>query len=511
MTAISEYFRTALVIDDRVEGDYSPLEELSADETVDPSGEPQPGLAPPPADDETPVHASALVSAFIDQGIVCGVLQPDENESDLVALACRGAQIADLLILDWLLFGDGTKTIDMISAVTDANKGRLTVVVIFTGVPRLSAIVDRLTGATDFEEIYDFVLQCENTVALVFGKPGITLAGGEDHRTAAYRDLPARIRDDLETIFGGLMPMFVFRGVNAVRDSTPRILANVGSDLDAGALVHRALLPQADDAGPQFIRLLVGDLEQALHDAGVGAAWGIDSADESLARATSDGSPSELAGRLRRSTRVPQNVKDLDDESLAREAIASGLAGVGLGDSAATKAVDDLTAAFGDGVPSSEALAAMMSSSDFGQIPPRLELGVVLRDDSGKYWLCIQPLCDSVRLKSQRAFPMLRLHPDKQNPAAMIRSPENTPIPIRFDTAPHRLAMPEFEPTSEHDAVAADGQPSDWRFRSVHGTEYRAVTRLRPELAAQAVQELTSAASRPGFDASEWLRRKASS
>ena len=136
MTAISEYFRTALVIDDRVEGDYSPLEELSADETVDLSGEPQPGLAPPPADDETPVHASALVSAFIDQGIVCGVLQPDENESDLVALACRGAQIADLLILDWLLFGDGTKTIDMISAVTDVNKGRLTVVVIFTGVPK---------------------------------------------------------------------------------------------------------------------------------------------------------------------------------------------------------------------------------------------------------------------------------------------------------------------------------------------------------------------------------------
>ena len=162
-------------------------------------------------------------------------------------------------------------------------------------------------------------------------------------------------------------------------------------------------------------------------------------------------------------------------------------------------------------MPSSEALAAMMSSSDFGQIPPRLELGVVLRDDSGKYWLCIQPLCDSVRLKSQRAFPMLRLHPDKQNPAAMIRSPENTPIPIRFDTAPHRLAMPEFEPTSEHDAVAAGGQPSDWRFRSVDGTEYRAVTRLRPALAAQAVQELTSAASRPGFDASEWLRRKARS
>ena len=306
------------------------------------------------------------------------------------------------------------------------------------------------------------------------------------------------------------MPRFVFRGVNAVRDSTPRILASFGSDLDAGALVHRALLPQADDAGTQFIRLLADDLEQALHDAGVGAAWDIDSAAESLARATSGGSPSDLAGRLRRSDNVPQDKKDLDDETLSREAIAAGLLGIGLGDSAVTKAIDDLTAAFGDGVASSETLAVMMSSSDFGKTRPRLELGVVLRDDAGKYWLCIQALCDSVRLKSHRAFPMLQLLQVEKKPAAMIRSPDNAPIGVRFDTAPYKLAMPEFEPTS-HGAVLAQGEPSDWCFTSVGGSEYRAITRLRPELAAQAVQGLTSAASRPGFDASEWLRRKAGS
>ena len=515
MTAISEYFRTALVIDDRVEGDYSPLEALSADETIDLSDEPQPGLVPPPADDATPVRPAELVSAFIDEGIVCGVLQPDKEESDLVALARKGAQVADLLILDWLLFEEHTKTIDMISAVADANKERLTVVVIFTGVPRLSAVVDRLAEETDFKETHDFVLQCGNTVVLVFGKPEIKLIGSEGQRTAKYRDLPARIRDDLETIFGGLMPQFVFRGVNAVRNSTPRILASFGSDLDVGALVHRALLPQSDDAGPQFTRLLADDLEQALHDAEVGDVWGIDSAAESLAQATSGGNPSELAARLRRSGNVSSEMKALDDEPLAHEAITRGLAGVGLGDSAVSEAVDDLTAAFGTGVASSETLAVMMSSNGFGQTPPRLELGVVLRDDAGKYWLCIQPLCDSVRLGGCRAFPMLRLRLDEKAPAAVIRSPENTLVHIRFDTAPHKLAMPKFKPTCAG-AVFANGLPSDWRFTSVadaerRATEYRAVTRLRPELASQAVQGLTSAASRPGFDASEWLRRKAGS
>jgi len=70
--------------------------------------------------------------------------------------------------------------------------------------------------------------------------------------------------------------------------------------------------------------------------------------------------------------------------------------------------------------------------------------------------------------------------------------------------------MPKFEPTSAG-AVLAHGQPPDWHFTAVDGATYMAVTRLRPELAAQAVQGLTSAASRPGFDASEWLRRKAGS
>lgn len=510
MTAISEYFRTALVIDDRVEGDYSLLEELSTDKTVGLSGEPQPGLVPPPADDATPVRPAELVSAFIDEGIVCGVLQPDKEESDLVALARKGAQVADLLILDWLLFEEHTKTIDMISAVAEANKGRLTVVVIFTGVPRLSAVVDRLAEETDFKETDDFVLQCGNTVVLVFGKPEIKLIGSEGQRTAKYRDLPARIRDDLETIFGGLMPQFVFRGVNAVRNSTPRILASFGSDLDAGALVHRALLPQSDDAGPQFTRLLAGDLEQALHDAGVGDVWDIDSAPESLARATSGGSPSALAERLRRSDNVSSDMKALADEPLAREAIARGLQGIGLGDSGVTKALDDLTVVFGDGEDSSETLAVMMSSSDFGQTRPRLELGVVLRDGSGDYWLCIQPLCDSVRLEDRRSFPLLPLVLVDQRPTAMIRFPDEAPIRIRFDDAPYRLDMPEFEPTSAG-AVLAHGQPLDWHFTAVDGATYVAVTRLRPELAAQAVQGLTSAASRPGFDASEWLRRKAGS
>ena len=43
------------------------------------------------------------------------------------------------------------------------------------------------------------------------------------------------IRDDLETVFKGLMPEFTFRGINTLRESTPRILATFNSDLDSGS------------------------------------------------------------------------------------------------------------------------------------------------------------------------------------------------------------------------------------------------------------------------------------
>ena len=90
----------------------------------------------------------------------------------------------------------------------------------------------------------------------------------------------------------------------------------------------------------------------------------------------------------------------------------------------------------------------------------------------------------------------------------MIRLPDSEAVPIGFDTSPYRLTMPTFAPTNGG-SVTASGNPSAWHFTSDDGARYRAVTRLRPEIAAQAVHGVASAASRVGTDISEWLRRGA--
>ena len=311
-------------------------------------------------------------------------------------------------------------------------------------------------------------------------------------------------------VFKGLMPEFAFRGINTLRESTPRILATFNSDLDGAALVHRALLPEPADAGPQFVKLLASDFEQAMHDERVGEVWDFESVRTHVAHTPLGGSPDRLAGRLRSNQDVSDDLKGHDHVRLSREAIVNGLSKIGMADRAVSRAVGDLAEAFGDAKASNEALAVLMSSSSIGETPPRLELGVVLQDGEGRYWLCIQPLCDSVRLDSSRAFPMLPLALNPQEPRALIRSPEGDAIRVGFDPSPHRLAVPQFSPTHER-AVIALGDPSNWRFTSDDGAEYRAITRLRPEVAAQAVQGLVSEASRTGADVSEWLRRGAPS
>lgn len=507
MSAISDYFRTALVIDDRVEPDYRPLEALGFTPSESMEDEPSPDLVPPPDEDETPVRPADLVRAFLDENIVCSVLEPHESDPNFVDLVLRGTRIADLLILDWLFFGDDRRTVEAITRIAEVEDNRLRVIVVFTGVLSLDDISVRLTHDAAFEKIDNYVLKRGNTIVLIFGKPGITLTGGEASRTAEYySELPGMIRDDLEMLFKGLMPRFAFQGINELRNSAPQILATFNSDLDAGALVHRALLPESDDAGAQFVGLLVSEFEQALIQTRLEEEWHTESVKKFLEDKNLVVAPSDLAGLLKSSESIPQTLRKCEDLVLAQEAVALGLLQIGV-QKIKPAHLEALVAAFGNEQQSNQAFASLMSTTGFGSKPPRLELGLVVQDSSGNYWLCIQPLCDSVRIRDRRAFPLmpLRLSAEGGKPDAMFRDKAGEFIAVNFEQHPHKLAMPEFE-ANEHGSVIAVGEALHWRFEGGEDN-YQAIARLRMEIAFHAVHGFVSQASRIGVDVSEWMRQ----
>lgn len=540
MSAISDYFRTALLIDDRVAADFRPLERLGDEPSDDPAEEPASGLVAPPEEDETPVQPAQLARAFLESDVVCSVLEAADSGTVLEQQMLQGAQIADLLIVDWLIDGDDSATIGAIDAVAAQFPERLTAIVVFTGARSLSGVVQRLLDVAEFESVGDYIVRRSNTVVLVFGKPGPQLTGGEDRRQpdVDYMRLPRMIRDDLEMVFKGLMPEFAFGGINALRESAPRILATFNAGLDAAALIHRALLPEPSDAASQFVRLLASDFEQVLHDRRVGDSWHIDSSSSSLAHLPLTADLGQLTQRLRslqpgegldeadraEAQAELKRLRALGDEDLVREAFKHGLCkfrDLGLSEKALDSAIPELTAALADADASNRDLAVMMDALGIGETPLRLELGVVLTrtattespeqagsDVDRSWWMCVQPLCDSVRLQGPRDFPLIPVRKDLNGPAAMVRSADRTPTGISFVTQLHRLKKARFVPNGMG-AVVAQGSPSMCYFTDADGVRYDVVARLRPELASQVVHSLGSAATRIGADQSEWLRRGA--
>ena len=496
MTAIGDYFRTALLIDDRAVDTAADLESLRP---IPADGEPTPGVATP--SEGTPLHWNSIVNAFLEEEVVCSVLRPNKGD-DVQNVAVRGSKITDLLILDWDLFDDnGEVTKRTIIEIVSTNPRRLRVIVIYTEMP-LHSVVDALVDECGMTEKPDFIFCREATIVLVFSKSSIRPMEGEEesNRIASYSELPTMIRRKLEEHFGGLVPELAFNSINIIRESAPRILATFDSSLDAPLLTHRALLPEVSDVGPQFIRLLTGEFEAAFMESSLTDLLDEDSIGKRLERSDIVKAPQILSEKLG------------SRSNSAEEALALGFTKLDLSKNRPDKLLDPLLDAFGVGREPHEKLAFLMSSTPFGDIPPRLEAGVVL-ENGGKYWLCVQPLCDSVRISGSRKFPLLPLEVNadetgspKRGSEAMIRAADGTALPVSFSTKPYELLVTKFKPSGNEQQVLAQQEGNDWYF-TTNQTRYRAVCRLRSEFTQQAVQKFTSGVARVGVDSSEWLRR----
>ena len=517
MSAIADYVRTALLIDDRISDESGPLEELEEEGVNELGSEPAPGLEVPIGRGQTPIYWRSLVDAFLDQNVVCSVVEPSED-TDVANLAVRGAQIADLLIIDWLIFGEEYQALGAITAIAESDSDRLRVIAVFTGEEDLIGVAERLRCEGKFKTFVnrhglsnEFILKRGCTIVLVFNKPSVKASGEAEERRVEYSELPIRIREDLEAIFDGLMPRFAFQATNVLRDSITRVLTQFSAELDTAALIHRALLPQPEDARVQFIRLLVSEFEQALIEQRVDSVWERNRVKEFLSESSLIAAPDAFADILRRSPNTPRDMVGLQSEDLVIAAIARGVYESGMKNWKVREKATEVSKVFGDDVRSQELLATLMSGSEFGTDALSLELGVVVQDlESGSYLLCIQPLCDSVNLKMdcRQAFPFMPFRDEQSgSPVVMIRDGDGDVIKVYFESKPHKLMMQEFLPDDSGRVVATPRgkEPSEWVFASGNRS-YRAVARLRSEVAAQAVQEFVAKASRPGVDIFELLR-----
>ncbi|MFG1648698.1 response regulator receiver domain [Micromonospora sp. NPDC049275] len=508
----------------------SPLDDLLGD-TLGPSGD---------------IDTAALVDAFADIGIACAIMAPETAEGDDRRRILQLANRSDIVILDWILASrDGSHRVSsdsLIREIVEQDKlvgGRLRLLCVYTTDPDLGAV--QRTILRSLESVY----KDEDVEAT--DSDGRLLICGPHLRVVIYAkpvrrvrdnivteaELPARLVSDFNEFSRGLLSGLVLHSLGVVKDEAHRLLARFPDELDAPYLSHRAMVGPVQ--AEQFALQLVSDeLGSVLSSANVQAAVHQAQVERRL----------EYLLPRQRSPRAKLGNKyvSLDRDStfqLLSEVPDDKTVSLTDGEARSMKKFRNYTSLL---VESEEraneldhsfaALSCLARNPKFeleSAPPPVLALGTLVqrvfdpRTDSDqppvgdRYFLCLQPLCDTVRLSGPTPFPFIpllgRTEGDTKPFNIVTFAPQiggGSAERCYLSTTGKRirdLKMMEFTPNTERFVGAVwDAAGGAWLFRDTRGDAYWWLGDLRTDHGHRMAGNFGSMLGRIGLDESEWLR-----
>lgn len=509
---------------DVVPASDSPPDSLSADADALKLVTPSLGQFQAAAEEEADSHdldAKKITDGFAKQGLVCAVLRPDAGES-LVLAGTRAVTRADIVVLDWVMHNDnGNATLSVISSILAADKDRLRLIAIYTGQNNLRAIADRLAelvGGLPHEGVMtrpdDFTVARGAIRMAVFAKaktriPTEDPAGSS--RVTSSESLPGRLVAEFAEMTSGLVSHVTVASLAALRRNTQRILRRLPPSLDAAYLWHRATQVHPLDAQDDLRSIVVEELAAVLLDEAVDTRADIEAITAWLA---ANVPADDYKARF-----------DLTSEPTRQDAIellTTGAGGKGkdairakfstLGNKAHAKTHQCFAQSAAENTLANEEFAMLLSlQSHYRPRTPILTLGTLLRSgvESPAYWICVQPVCDSVRLSEMTAFPLLPLIVATAGESfhVVVRA-SNAILRLRLKSKPLNLRMEQFNPIdTARGAAAATRDDQGWFFQAGDGARYDWLEELKPQHALWIVNKLAGQLGRVGLVESEWLRR----
>ena len=131
--------------------------------------------------------------------------------------------------------------------------------------------------------------------------------------------------------------------------------------------------------------------------------------------------------------------------------------------------------------------------------------------DKKRYLLCLQPVCDSVRMEGKsRAFVFSVLNEPKDGKrfTHCVMNVSGNVIKLVYKPNVSGVFVSNFK--TETDAVCADKDDTDrFIFKDKDGNDYEWIAELKTEHAPRAAEQFGRELSRVGLTESEWLRIKA--
>ena len=471
-----------------------------------------PDQANPPRRPSWPLKVDPITWSFARQGMVCGVIAPQERQDDVETLA-RAVSRADIVILDWRLNRtSGENALPLLRRILrDDQPGRFRLIAFYTGEPdrrdirsRIAETLDGLNAPHEAVRTNDGSnpITFGSCRIVVYGKPGSSAVNS--NTTIDEGELASRLIADVAEMAQGLLPSIVLTALAAVRENVYRVLDRFGPDLDPAFLAHRACLRQPTESEEHIVEQIASELHGIMDDSVSEAnPAGFEAIKHWLAERFADDQILFGADRQASAKEVLQMLSDGIEKEPPGNLGKKNWHRISHGLAERTSDVGELD----------RRLASTMS---FRQVlkgkSRQLSMGTVVRrlGNGDSTLLCVTPRCDSVRLTKDSSFLFLPLSEPRGSTLQVV-------VPVGGDRHermtisdnPSEWLMEDFAPDPVAECVLADrgGLERGFTFHDVGGREYQWLGELKPEFAQAIAQAIAKRMSRLPLNKSEWLRR----
>ena len=567
--AVRKYLRTVLFVDDQLFGStptdslsdnddssvLSPLEntlnqdngveqgESQADTHVDDSRHEQEEPENIQEETESDSFTQHVIDGFVKQGIVCGLYQPDPSDfarEDGLNQMRTLCEQADVFILDWKLENNNSKSFVvprlLAQLLKNDEQGEAPRPIRFCAIythRRLSRVYEDLLGAIHkdmpLKHIEDdesqWLIRLEGVTIRLYRKNDYAEDEGQTRHFVAPSDLAETIIQDFVDEYKGIMLATALCGIAAVRDNAKRILDKFPPALDFALMVQGGLTAK-NPTVPEDLKDLIAD---EIHSVLSGERLVDDELFSMFSEKAREVESSVLEGVFEPSDlEVNKTTEDIKSYccSLFKRPFSP--------DENPIKACKQKDKGYKKIFEKIQNLVIKLSESDLcllGALPRlfclrtvyeqgrSLKAGTVVRNLSdNKFYLCLMPPCDCVRLgKKPTRFPFWELIPLKNmgrgHAHGIVVQDGNGAVISLCLTGKIRKQMRFWEFLPDGEVAFQKDTQKDSRYileenltDSSEKTRFEWIAELKPLHAQRMAEYVSRQFSRVGLAESEWLR-----
>ncbi|MDH3598378.1 MAG: response regulator receiver domain, partial [Candidatus Tectomicrobia bacterium] len=396
------------------------------------------------------LDAKVLIDNAMELGLICSVLRPEKGE-DLKERVRKAAERADIVCLDWEIYGDDGETakalITEIVRSDSERHGRLRLIAIYTGERDKQGILNNVLSIFSESERQNRNIKKHQDAEIVtsdglrivylFKKHGTRLPHELLHYQVSEEELPARLLREFARLSEGLLSNVALATIASVRNVAHHVVQKFNSRMDGPYFHHRATLTTPDDAEDYAVEIVLSELKSAIDKQLVARRYAGSEAIEARIRNIA-GDRSQLHLSYEDKGEIKHCDLNIDDVvKLIVDGCKDAHDNLTVSNKPSKARIrESVSSLFGSKPDDTKANMREFASLTgirahpgnylfgSGNYRPVLGLGSVVQDKAKQYWICLQASCDSVRLDENTAFLFAPLFKVKTKPEIVTPDPD---------------------------------------------------------------------------------------